>query len=432
MDYENRSWFSLEGIPGYIRHIITSDLMRKITETFATRIFLIGLSLVSSIFVARLLGPEGRGLFAAATAISAMGVQFGNLGLHASNTYQVAKERQSLPALISNSLVVSVALGGLIIVIGWNLVLIWPGWTPIHGTLLFLSLVSIPVALAYMLLLNLLMGIQEVRAYNVIELVTKAVGVGLIVVIAIIDVVTTETVFSTIIITSMASLIWAAYRLRKHLLSLAAPSWSLFRSSLEYGLRAYLASIFNHLVYRIDLLMTISLLGAMQGGYYATAATVADMVYLLSSVTSSILFPRMLAIQDEGARWTYTKKFVFPFMGMMLLVIGFTMLFSKFAIQTLYGDAYLPAVPVLRWLMPGIFFWGSSNPFYLYLSTIGIPRQVLYSWAFLTAFNIVVNYLLIQQVGINGVAIIASITYFIGYILFVYYAWRFSRDRNQS
>jgi O-antigen/teichoic acid export membrane protein len=94
------------------RRLINSDFVRKVAETFGTRILLIGIGLVTSVIVARILGPDGRGLYAVAATIGAIGVQFGNLGLHASNTYYVARDRSLLPALVGNPLLIGFVFGG--------------------------------------------------------------------------------------------------------------------------------------------------------------------------------------------------------------------------------------------------------------------------------------------------------------------------------
>jgi hypothetical protein len=92
---------------GLFRKTKTSDFVRKVAETFLTRILLIGIGLITSVIVARVLGPEGRGLYAVAATIAAMGVQLGNLGLHASNTYYVAQKPELLPFLMGNTLIAS-------------------------------------------------------------------------------------------------------------------------------------------------------------------------------------------------------------------------------------------------------------------------------------------------------------------------------------
>src|SRR3972149_6606561 len=91
--------------------------------------------LVTSVLVARILGPEGRGLYAVAMAVGAIGVQFGNLGLHASNTYYVARERSLLPALIGNTLLVSFVVGGSGSVLAWIVFSLRPELAPVPGLL---------------------------------------------------------------------------------------------------------------------------------------------------------------------------------------------------------------------------------------------------------------------------------------------------------
>ena len=185
--------------------MLASDFMRKIAETFAVRILLIGIGLVTSVIVTRILGPEGRGLYAVVIAIGAMGIQFGNLGLHASNTYYVSKDRSLLPALVGNTLVVSFAFGGGGAFVAWIVFSLWPNIAPVGGFLLIIALVWIPFGLAYMLIQNLLLGLQEVRAYNVIELTTKILSVCFIVVVIAFNLISVATIFSTAFVSLLIS-----------------------------------------------------------------------------------------------------------------------------------------------------------------------------------------------------------------------------------
>src|SRR5207237_1657312 len=155
-------------------------IWRSILETYTTRILLIAIGFAMTVIISRTLGPSGRGLFAVAAAIGAIGIQFGNLGLHASNTYYVAKNRELLPVLIGNTLVVSFGIGGTAALFGWILAAIWPKLAPLHGTLLVLALAWIPFGLAYLLLQNLLLGVDQVRTFNGIELASKAIGLVLV------------------------------------------------------------------------------------------------------------------------------------------------------------------------------------------------------------------------------------------------------------
>ena len=156
------------------RRTVASEFIQKVAETFTTRIVLMGIALVTSVLLARILGPEGRGLFAVAAAIGSLGVQFGNLGLHASNTYSVARDNRLLPALVSNTLVVSLLFGSLFGVLTYLVFTLRPEWAPLGPLLLVLSLGWVPFGLAYLLLQNLFLGIHDVRNYNKVELAERA------------------------------------------------------------------------------------------------------------------------------------------------------------------------------------------------------------------------------------------------------------------
>src|SRR5258706_15430228 len=80
------------------------ELRRNVFESYGTRLLVVAVTFATAVVIARELGPTGRGLYAVAVAMGAIVVQFGNLGLHLSNTYHVAKDRALLPALIATTL----------------------------------------------------------------------------------------------------------------------------------------------------------------------------------------------------------------------------------------------------------------------------------------------------------------------------------------
>ncbi len=140
----------------------------QVALTFFTRGARLLASLVASIITARALGPEGRGEYFLVITISALILQFANLGLASSNTYLVARNPSLLPSLLGNSVVVSFVVGGLAAV-G---VAVWLAVTsvfPIDPLTLAPIIVLAPVTLFYLLGSNLLVGIGRLTAYNLIE-----------------------------------------------------------------------------------------------------------------------------------------------------------------------------------------------------------------------------------------------------------------------
>ncbi|MEW5977029.1 MAG: flippase [Acidobacteriota bacterium] len=412
-----------------IRKAVSSDLVRKVAETFATRLVLIATGVVTSVMVARVLGPEGRGLYAVAMTTSLMGIQFGNLGLPTSNTYYGAKRRELLPALLGNSLFISFCFGTLAVA-GVGLVFaLRPTIAPLQGTLLILALAWIPIGLAYLLLQNLLLGIQAVRAYNRIELASKLVSVGLIAIIILVGLVTVETVFVASLLALLISFFLALKCLVKRITGGPTLSHDLFFQNMRYGFKAYLTALFAFLMLRADLLMIRYLLDAEQAGYYSVAANLADLVYLLPATVGTIVFPKLAALDSSRDKWRLSRQLTFGVGALMVPITLLAAVSAKMVVSFLFGERFLPAVPAFLLLLPGILFYSAAFclPF---LSSIGLPRGVLWLWAAVVAFNLSINACIIPRFGILGAAGVSSVTYTLCFFVFTFYAWKLARGQE--
>lgn len=403
--------FGEEMLRAIYHRVHSSDFIRKVGETFVTRVLLIGIGLVTSVIVARILGPEGRGFYAVAITIGAIGVQFGNLGLHTSNTYYVAGDRGLLPALAANTIIVSFAVGGVGTVLIWMIFQLWPQMAPVRGLLLILSLLWIPFGLAYMLLQNLLIGIQDVRTYNKIELLTKALGLGLIGVLIITGTVGVETLFLVALIVLIIGLFWALLRLRTHIFTLPLPSLTLFKETIRYGSKAYLAAFFAFLVLRVNLLMVKYILGAEEAGYYSIAATMADTVYMLPVVIGTILFPKLSAMTHDQEKWAFTRKMAVSVGVVTVVLATFAGLLAGPVVRILFGELFVPAVPAFIWLLPGIVFLSINTCYMNYFASIGMPLITVVSPGLAAIVNIAVNLKLIPWWGIVGASITSVLSY---------------------
>src|ERR1051326_631601 len=89
----------------------------KVAATLGTRGILLVLTFVSSLISSRYLGPEGRGVYAVLTVISGIGIQLGNLGLHAANTYFLGRDRALRGQIVANSAWISGAVGLVLIAV---------------------------------------------------------------------------------------------------------------------------------------------------------------------------------------------------------------------------------------------------------------------------------------------------------------------------
>lgn len=417
-----RNWFN-QSIP--------TDLTSKVAETFSTRILLIFLSLITSILVARTLGPEARGLYAVALTIGMIGVQFSNLGLHSSNTFQIAKNPEFMPSLFGNSMAISFIFGTFCAIIAGLTFHFFPDLAPIQGLLLFLALAWIPFGLAFLLTQNLLVGIQEIRAFNKIEIINKVITVLLILLIISFNRSSAETIFSAALIAMIFSFILMTKKIIRHLPRSPHLSLSIFKRNLSYGIKSYLGSFITFLLLRVDLLMVDRMLGKKEAGFYDIAINLSEMVYLFPLVVSMILFPKLCALEDNNKRWELSKNVGKALLVIMLLVCGLTALVAHPAVEILYGQAFLACVPAFIILAINKFIMSINSIFSNFVGSIHVPWSMVPYCFFVLAINVILNLILIEKMGINGAAL-ASVASFSLLIPFHYYYTRKYLNSEQT
>jgi len=400
-----------------------TELRRNVLETYGTRILLIFVTFATAIVIARELGPTGRGLYAVAATLGAIGAQFGNFGLHASNIYFVAKDRTHLPALIGNTLAV-VVLSCLVAALSGILFVYWPSLSPVHGTLLLLALAFVPISLAYLLVQGLLLGVNEVRAYNNIESLGKILALVLICILVVFQGRSVELFFAATALSVMVTFLWALARLRR--VSTAPPkvSWPVFRQSIGIGLRAYAIAFFGFLLLRIDLLMVKYMLGATEAGYYSISQVLAENTMMFPVVIGLLLFPKLSALREREAKLQLANKAVLVTAALMLPAVVIAAFAAAPLISLAFGPSFLPAVAPFAWLMPGTYFLGIETVMVQLLNSEGFPPIIVAAWIGATLINVALNFWAIPRYGITGASIVSSVCYFLMFVIVSAVVWK--------
>jgi O-antigen/teichoic acid export membrane protein len=391
-----------------------------VATTFTGRVLLVGLGVASSVLTARFLGPGGRGVLATLTAMAGIGLQLGNLGLHASNTFQVSRRPDLLAPIWANSLRTASALGLALAIAALAAGSIVPG---ILGTiplpLLLPAALSIPFQLLVLFGLNLLVGMGRTALFNGLELAFRAASVaGLVVTLAWLgkDVRWVLGLNLVLAVGAAAALAMVLGRMvRRSGQRESRGSLTLFRSGIEYGAKAYVAALLAYLIVRSDMLLVNALRGTAEAGIYSIAVQIADLLYLLPMSIGLVLFPR-LSRQHEGDP-LFALKIARHNAFLMLLLCGAAAALAGFAIRFLYGPEFQPAVRALWWLLPGIWAYGACNPIATQLASSGMPVSAVIVWIPPLALNVALNLAWIPRWGIDGAAAASSLCYLMVLVL---------------
>jgi O-antigen/teichoic acid export membrane protein len=400
----------------YLQFLWQVDVIRDVVLSLATYAVTIPTGVITSILTARVLGVAGRGEYFYIITLASLIVQFGHLGLASSNIYALAKNHTLLPRLAANSIWVSLIAGTfaafmvLLLVAGWHVT----KWEETHAWLL---LVMGPVKLYSLLASNLLIGLTRIRQYNLFQIVNAffqlaAIGIatwmswgvgGFLTAIAL-----TAAAAAFVLMWFLARLHSLRWRFDRELLG----------SQFGYAGRVYVVTLLGYGVSRVGVLFLDHYAGKSEIGIYSVAVQLTDVLVLIPSTTAMVLFPNLLKSDIQG-QYACTLA-VTARIGLIMLALCISIgVAAYWLIPMLFGDAFMPAVYVLWWMLPGVLALSMTTIISQYLAAEGMPWGNVMAWIAGLLFLVVSCQQLVPQWGARGVAMGSSLTYvLLGCILF--------------
>ncbi len=306
-----------------------------------------------TILVARLLGPAGRGEYAVAVAVAAIGVQIGNLGIHTSSSWLVARDPRLLGTLIANGLLVGCVIGAVEEIVALAAVWVTPSIAPVPMPILVLALDPIPIGLVYLIGQNLMLGLRRVVSYNLLELGNRLCGLEIIVVLALAGALSSFSAFAGTLVALGATGVMTLALLARTA-GRISPRLQLVREHLGYGRRAYVGALITFLVFRLDLLLVQVMRGTADAGQYSIAIALTDWALLVPVVTGTLLFPTLSAMTDVAERWKRARDILVPIGVGALLVAAAFIAVGIPLVTFVFGQAYEPAAQAFVLMLPGV------------------------------------------------------------------------------
>ena len=156
--------------------------VQNTTVTFATGILNLLIGVGTSVILARVLGPEGKGIYALATLLPSLIVTFGNLGIGPATVYYVARNEFNRKEILGNNVFLSLGMGAVGILAGLVVVFffgetVFPG-VPTNS--LLLSLVLVPVEIFSSYVRYVLLGAHCIKEFNYVQITQSALFLGFI------------------------------------------------------------------------------------------------------------------------------------------------------------------------------------------------------------------------------------------------------------
>lgn len=369
---------------------------------FATRIGIAILGLLVQIALAWTLLPEGRGSYAVCVLFGLLLGAFFAPGATSGAQYVVMTRQASMSQGVSSAL--AIVLAGGASAAGLGLLLIHGDFTFFHqaeARSFRLALVVAPLAgfsAAVEHLLAALRRFGRIAVFSMLRVATNALallvlvrGAGLGVDGAIVALAASHCV---VIAAGLLDL-------RRHVgLRPEMPSHANLRRILGYGLRVHVTRIVGRVDRQIGVLALGFIAGAAEIGLFSTASVLMFGFVTISQAVGGALLPR-IAVADRAELAAGCLRLVCGATAAALLAF---LAASAPLARLLLPESFLPVVPLLRILAPGILAYACANVFVTYFNGVDRPQTGSWTIGFGVCVSLGALFSLYPEFGLRGAA----------------------------
>lgn len=170
---------------------------------------------------------------------------------------------------------------------------------------------------------------------------------------------------------------------------------------------------------RLDVQMLAVMSGATITGQYSIAQRLALFIAVLVSSLSAVMAPRLSAFEDKGKERVYLLKATLVTLPIVAGIILWIAVARPF-ITILFGDKYLPAVPIFQIFSASLIpFVLATPPVTAIIYSIKKPIYIGYFSFFQLIAIFLINFLLIPKIGAFG----PLVAFLIVNTVLAIYAW---------
>jgi O-antigen/teichoic acid export membrane protein len=412
-----------------------SGYSQKAGMTLVARVISIVFGFITSILLARILGSEAFGVYSLAMLLPTVIVIFADFGISPASVYYVAQGKFSRKEIFGNNILFTIVISFAAVLFGFIVSFFFSEqlFLGVPKSYLFLALLFIPIKLFFTFIRNTLLGAQLFLDYNLLNIVPSVLFfISIVAALWVLKSGPDGALMAGIIAWLLTDII-LFLRTKKAFGGVSLKrNYTYQKQAISYGLKAYLGNALQFLNYRLDMFLVNSFLNVSAVGYYSIAVLLAERLWLVSQVASTVIFPRIASETDEKKRLEFTPlvaRTVFWITAFGALAL---FLLSRILIVVFYSDKFLASLPPLQALLIGVIGLAVGRVLALDLSGRGRPILNTYVAVITLVSNISLNLIWIPAYGIVGAAWASTVSYLVMFFCTFLFYYRITGNSWQK
>lgn len=393
-------------------------LWKAVTLTSGTKVYWMIGGMVAMIITARFLGPQGRGVIAAATSWVALFVTFGHFSLSNVIVYLLGGDERErlLPAVTGSVLVLTAATT----LLGWGIAGVM--YLATNGRIfqhlpplvLLIAFAGLPFLLWMENGNSLLIVLGDLKRLNFAQAAGTTIGIVLVsILVGVLKGGVTAAMTATLIS------YFVVIGLGLHRIIAASRPVSVSRPILRQlvggGARLHLAAISTFFFTNIAVILLNHFRPVAEAGYFQFAM---QLILAMQVVPMAIAIVAYTIVTRDGAdgAWREHRTLLLQTLLYSAVAVVIAYVAAPIAVPLLAGRAFLPAVPIFRVIALSIFGMGFTTV----MAPQWVARGYFLRLAAISMFAALVgavgNYLLIPRYGMPACAWVMVTSYTIQFI----------------
>lgn len=378
-------------------------------------------AMLTSVTIARLLGPAGNGVVALVVNILGLGALVFSIGLRAGVTYEVSCGRWTPSAALRAMTASGCVLGilGTGAVIGLFLGTRDSVFSGLNATTAVAAACALPFVLVSYLTSAIALAREHYELYASLQLLPPVAQLVFAVGLAIPFGVTGAAV--GVALASAAGAVWTWLAVRRRVARGVQPHGRRFRAALSFGVQNWGAGVLQVLNYRIDLFILNIFAATSAVGIYSIAVTITSLGWLLPNALQTVLFPRTASLDAAVARKditsaeadTTTIKAIRQAVALSIPTVAVLLALLGAGVPLLYGGRFADATWLGLILVPGVVAIGVGKVLIVVTSGRGYPRYSVFTGLLSAPLTIGLYYVVIPVWGAWGAAAASTVSYIV-------------------
>lgn len=379
----------------------------------------------ASIWIARYLGAEGKGVYSYILVITSFFIPIFSLGIGGGFTYYISNKEFNPQEVGFSTLCVGIFIGFI------NTVLLYLFWRVgflgemndklTQNQILLLGIVLISNSI-FFFLSRLAKGASRFHLLNLLDILKVIMNPIIMITLIYILALRIDGVIYGLVILNVSLALIICIRFFKIYPQLYNINVKFIKKSFKYGIKGWLGDMSVKANVRLDQIILGGVVSATSLGFYSVGVVLAEMLWIIPDSIVPVLFNRIAAEKDLNAKIALTEQihrllFSLSFFIALLWVCLCIFIIIPYG----YGSEYNESVIPFLILAPGALLYIPAKVTTKLLSGSGRILDTSKATAFGSLISIVLYFILIPIFHIKGAAIASSIGYFSVSLFCIYY-----------